>query len=90
MKAPKSCSPQRATRRDLNRYLVVSEKSEKAFNSNGTSQMTREARIEAVERNRPHCPNCNMRMIFTRPGANAFECLRCGYAGPAPHQIAAE
>jgi hypothetical protein len=33
-----------------------------------------------------------MRMIFTKPGADNFECLRCGYAGPAgqSHQVAAE
>lgn len=54
--------------------------------------MARETKLDAVERRRPHCPNCNMRMIFTKPGGETFECLRCGYAGPAgqSHQVAAE
>ena len=32
---------------------------------------------------RPHCPECAMRMMAIQPGAETFECLRCGYVGPA-------
>jgi tRNA(Ile2) C34 agmatinyltransferase TiaS len=44
---------------------------------------------------RPHCPDCNMRMIATgrdvdKSRDRTFECLRCGYAGPALQREAAE
>jgi ribosomal protein S27AE len=57
---------------------------------------------ETVERNyaaererilndeRPYCPECGMRMISTSPTSKKFECLRCGYAGPAIKRDAAE
>jgi tRNA(Ile2) C34 agmatinyltransferase TiaS len=43
-----------------------------------------------VEARRPHCPNCEMRMIAAAPNTEIFECLRCGYRGPAiPKQASA-
>jgi|HubBroStandDraft_5_1064220.scaffolds.fasta_scaffold02034_7 predicted RNA-binding Zn-ribbon protein involved in translation (DUF1610 family) len=40
------------------------------------------AKYENLAARRLHCPNCDMRMMLTRPGANEFQCFRCGYVGP--------
>jgi tRNA(Ile2) C34 agmatinyltransferase TiaS len=39
-------------------------------------------RERLLELQRPHCPECDMRMMATQPGAETFKCLRCGYLGP--------
>ena len=39
---------------------------------------------------RPHCPECHMRMMAVREGSTTFECLRCGYIGPVSDREAAE
>jgi hypothetical protein len=36
------------------------------------------------ETERPHCPQCEMRMITVRaPPPAKYECLRCNYSQPA-------
>jgi tRNA(Ile2) C34 agmatinyltransferase TiaS len=49
---------------------------------------TKRVRILNIER--PHCPECGMRMIAISPPLKKFECLRCGYAGSAIKRDAAE
>jgi ribosomal protein S27AE len=39
---------------------------------------------------RPHCPQCGMRMISTEPVRTTYECLRCGYVQKASVEQAAE
>jgi transcription initiation factor TFIIIB Brf1 subunit/transcription initiation factor TFIIB len=39
---------------------------------------------------RPHCPQCDMRMIATDPAQTTYECLRCGCVQKASVKQAAE
>jgi hypothetical protein len=36
------------------------------------------AKFDDLETRRPHCPECGMRMMPTKPGANMFSRARCG------------
>jgi tRNA(Ile2) C34 agmatinyltransferase TiaS len=56
--------------------------------SSAVVNSTKRVRILNIER--PHCPECGMRMIAISPPLKKFECLRCGYAGSAIKRDAAE
>jgi DNA-directed RNA polymerase subunit RPC12/RpoP len=46
-----------------------------------------------IENLRPHCPDCDMRMIVTKgaklePERKTYECLRCGHEqNPGPGEV---
>jgi ribosomal protein S27AE len=60
-------------------------------NSTGSYAMAKPAKRDYfLDLQRPHCPQCKMRMIATDPARKTYECLRCGYVQRSSAEQAAE